>query len=359
MNRRQFLFSSAAFAAGGCHSICNFSHRYSVVILGDTHFDAEPASVYHSNYDEKIAWLNKVQREEFARNGEMWRERCPRLLRRAGSLIDDDTAFSLQTGDLIQGDCGRGEVHRKMLDDVMNAFKSELGGRKFVTVCGNHDIRGTDAEATYDAYMPGRMAEELGMPVDGVSFAFREGDDAWIVVDFNRLDADVIDRLLDDTEGARRTFFVTHGPVIPSGISGSPNWMCFGGASPDEIARREHFRWRLATRDAIVIAGHTHSLELAEWRGDGGRITQVIMNSVWAKDELAVPAVKEASPAEYAAGAKKENLALYDEYRAGLVRYYAARAAGCARLEVSDSGVSFDFHGGDSPTPTLVWQLGA
>lgn len=41
---------------------------YSIVILGDTHFDTEPASVYHSHYNEKVEWLNRVQRAEFARN---------------------------------------------------------------------------------------------------------------------------------------------------------------------------------------------------------------------------------------------------------------------------------------------------
>ena len=52
---------------------------YSIVILGDTHYDTEPDSVYHSHYNEPVEWLNRVQRAEFARNGEMWRERCPTL----------------------------------------------------------------------------------------------------------------------------------------------------------------------------------------------------------------------------------------------------------------------------------------
>ena len=47
--------------------------NYSVILLGDTHFDTEPASVYHADYNEPVAWLNRVQRAEFARNGEMWR----------------------------------------------------------------------------------------------------------------------------------------------------------------------------------------------------------------------------------------------------------------------------------------------
>ena len=58
---------------------------YSVAILGDTHYDAEPESVYHSNYDESNEWA-KVQHAEFRRNGEMWRGRCRDLLAASARL---------------------------------------------------------------------------------------------------------------------------------------------------------------------------------------------------------------------------------------------------------------------------------
>lgn len=78
-----------------------------------------------------------------------------------------------QLGDLIQGDCGNPEVHKKMLDDVMNRFKSELHGLPFVTVTGNHDIRGTNAKEAYHTYMPERMSEELGKPITHTNFFSR------------------------------------------------------------------------------------------------------------------------------------------------------------------------------------------
>ena len=152
MKRRAFLTISATSLAGlafgnrlSSLSESNLEKKYSIVLLGDTHFDTEPASVYHADYNEPVEWLNRVQRAEFARNGEMWRERCPLLLKRAAQLIGTDTKMVFQLGDLIQGDCGNPKVHKKMLDDVMNRFKSELHGLPFVTVTGNHDIRaGTD-----------------------------------------------------------------------------------------------------------------------------------------------------------------------------------------------------------------------
>ena len=81
MDRRQFVRTAgvAAGAAwlGGCRtagfrgvSEISGADAYSVAILGDTHFDAEPESVYHSHYDESNKWA-KVQHEEFRRNGEM------------------------------------------------------------------------------------------------------------------------------------------------------------------------------------------------------------------------------------------------------------------------------------------------
>lgn len=138
MDRREFLSVSAASLAGFAlfgipdsafaKTSSKNPRKYSVVILGDTHFDTEPASVYHSFYNEPVEWLNRVQRAEFARNGEMWRDRCPRLLKRCASLVDDNTIMAFQMGDLIQGDCGKGEVHQKMLNDVMDAFKKEFKG---------------------------------------------------------------------------------------------------------------------------------------------------------------------------------------------------------------------------------------
>ena len=130
MDRRQFLTASASsLAAIALFGRSQFAEAkrsdksYSIVLLGDTHFDTEPASVYHSDYNEPVEWLNRVQRAEFARNGEMWRERCPRLLKRAACLIDDDTRMVFQLGDLIQGDCGNPEVHKKMLCDVMDSLR--------------------------------------------------------------------------------------------------------------------------------------------------------------------------------------------------------------------------------------------
>ena len=94
LTRRSFIEGAAATAwaplMGGCclpGGAC--ARKYSVAILGDTHYDAEPESVYHSHYDESNKWA-KVQHEEFRRNGEMWRTRCPQMLEASASLMNGD-----------------------------------------------------------------------------------------------------------------------------------------------------------------------------------------------------------------------------------------------------------------------------
>ncbi|MBQ9548927.1 MAG: metallophosphoesterase [Bacteroidales bacterium] len=377
MDRRQFLAVSAATLAGAGLSsafsplLAAVPHRkgekYTMVILGDTHYDTEPASVYHSHYNEPVEWLNRVQRAEFARNGEMWRERCPRLLERASGLITPDTRMVLQMGDLIQGDCGSGDVHRKMLSDVLDAFKAKLGGLPFVTVVGNHDIRGTDAKKVYHEYMPLRMSQELGKSITKTTFSFTVGPDAFLVVDFNDPDDAELERLLRETEGARYTFVVVHGPVFPID-SANCRWFFHGKNTPEDTRARLHFRSEFARRHAIVLCGHTHCTELADWYGDGGRITQMTMNSVWAREELARFAPDASGAAQYGMlrGRLKampngkpiqDETPLFDEYRPGLQRYLHDRSAGSYKLRVSPRAVVVEYYAGDAQECTCCFRL--
>lgn len=365
MDRRQFLSLSVAGLAGlslGGSLVARrksgWCDSYSVIILGDTHFDTEPADVYHSNYNEPVEWLNRVQRAEFARNGEMWRERCPRLIKRAVELVDKNTRMVFQMGDLVQGDCGKGEVHQKMLTDVMDNFKGQFGGLPLMTVAGNHDIRGVDALEIYHKFMPVRMSQELGKEITKTTFHFYIGPDAYIVIDFNNPDDVEAEKLLEETRGARYTFIVVHGTLLPADV-GSCRWFYHGGASEKETEARRHFRKLFAERDVICLCGHIHRTEFADWYGDGGRITQMTMNSVWSKDESGKYEVISQGPDQYGelrkrvaaldnGSAPKDETELFNEYRPGLKQYSVSPAAGSYKMHVSKSGVSIDFYAGDS-----------
>ena len=376
MDRREFLnisfCSLAGLALSGSLTPAEARKRrrdaqYSMVILGDTHFDAEPASVYHSFYDEPVEWLNRVQRAEFARNGEMWRERCPRLLKRAACLVDENTRMALQMGDLIQGDCGNPDVHRKMLEDVMNRFKAEFGGLPFVTVSGNHDIRGKGARAAYNEYMPKRMSQELSKEILKTTFGFNVGDDAYLVLDFNRPDDAETEKLLSDSKGARHTFVISHGPLFPMD-SDSCRWFYHGADKPEDTQARRHFRSEFAKRKVICLCGHSHHTRLTEWKGDGGLITQLEMTSVWAGEANGIYKVHCDDPQKYGLNRMnkktmpdgspiKDESALFDEYRPGLTRYLDSIAAGSYKMRVSDKSVEVDFYPGDDTFCATTFKL--
>ncbi|MFA5204014.1 MAG: metallophosphoesterase [Lentisphaeria bacterium] len=329
---------------------------YQVLVLGDTHFDADPA-VYHRDYHEPDSRLNHIQRAEFARNAEMWSGYGPRLLRAVGRQVTADTAFVLQLGDLVQGDCGNPQVHSRMLLDALQLCQKAFPGLPFLTTAGNHDIRGTGAAAAYrDTLLP-YLSRELKQPVRSLNFCFSHGPDLFLFIDFNDPDPEVIRRALAEHGGARYKFVVTHGPVIPSDNHAAA-WFLFGGADRTRAEMRELF----LKNDVIVLAGHTHTLELAECATDAGRITQLIANSVWMNEPLAKPAVQFEHPADYGRRQREEyqNLEgarLLDEYRPALTRYFLAEGAGYVRLDITPDGVTAVFFGGDRPAPALTFRL--
>lgn len=369
MDRREFIslsamgFFSMAFAdkLAFAESLSGVKHNpdgsYSIVILGDTHFDTDPDTVYHANYVEPDPVRDKVHRAEFVRNAEMWKKRCPKILSRASSLVDKDTRYVFQMGDLIQGDCGSGEVHQKMLSDVMDHFKTELGGVPFVTVVGNHDIRGVDAEKVYHEFMPKRMSEEIGKKIEKTTFGFMIGKDAFIFIDFNSPDDAEIEKILEETKDARHTFVVTHGPVFPSDDA-SCRWILYGWRK--NTKQRRHFRELFAKRNAIVLCGHTHTTEMMDWVGDGGRITQMTMSSVWGKNKKGKWVVDYKGADQYGAKRAKiktdshgkpltDETALYDEYRPGIRSYvHSSVSCGCYKLNVSENRITVDFYAGGS-----------
>jgi len=364
MNRRDFITLSATGIVGLGLSSFPLSalakgkgdKEYSVILLGDTHFDVDPSSVYHADYLKDAGKVSKARVAEFARNGEMWKDRCPRLLKRASQLADGNTRMVLQMGDLIQGDCDNAEIHRKMLSDALDRMKGEFGGLPFVSVVGNHDIRGIDAKEAYHQYMPVRMSEELGKNITKTTFGFNIGDDAFIAIDFNNPDDAETERLLEETKGARHTFIMTHGPVFPADIT-SCRWIFHGGASAEETEARRHFRQTFAKRNAIVLCGHIHTTDFMDWYGDGGRITQMTMSSVWTSDKQATYSVRSEGADNY--GMLRENRrlkgedlkderALFDEYRPGIRRHINSTSQGCYKLNVSKKHVTIDFYAGDS-----------
>ena len=324
--------------------------KYSVVILGDTHYDVQDTTVYHAGYCDPNPDREAAHREEFLRNGAMWSGRCMLLVDRAAALVDKDTRFVYQVGDLIQGDTADSTTHVRYLDDAVALFKARVApDLPFVTVIGNHDFRGNDdavGTRAYKAYMTGRMSRELGQDITSTNFLFRVGPDVFVAVNY-RSSFKKVKALLDQARGARHVFVLIHTPVFPFDDPEIYHWFFLGGPTDSHAAERREMRALLASLHAIVLCGHTHMTELLDWEGDGGRITQMTMSSVWSEDSQASYKVL-ASGAE---GYGFEN-PIFDEYRPGVRAYSMADAAGSYKLIVDGEKVYVDFYAGDSPSRT-------
>ena len=334
---------------------------YSVAVLGDIHFDAEPESVYHSHYDESNRWA-EIQHQEFRRNGEMWRGRCRDLLAASGELARTrPTRFVLQLGDLVQGDCDDPPTHTRMLENCVRMLRAAYpDGLPFLTVIGNHDFRGKGAREAYFDFILPFLSDQLGKPVAYPVFSFRIGPDRWVFCDFEKAPLDLVATEIDADPDARHVFLVTHGAFT----------------MPDERS----FRWRLGGRDpegrallyetlsrhrAVVLSGHSHAT--AYWRHENphGGFAEANVNSVWSAPEIATAEPLVDDPAQYGSrwlpqfeGADRDDfLETLDFFRPGLREYFYNRAAGHYRLDVSDDAVSLSFYPGDARQPARVFRL--
>ena len=334
---------------------------YSVAVLGDIHYDARPQERFHA--------AGKPLNHQ--RNIMMWEKELPAILDASASLVGPDTSFALQLGDLTDGSSRDYAAHTQMLAEATSVLKKTYPKIPVISVCGNHDILGAGGKAYNDFMVPWLAKEIASLTTNAVkssTFGFRHGPDLWIFINFNDSDGTVptVKRLLAANPDARYTFVALHGPVLPMDIW-KCRWFYLGAESQDKLRRQ--VRALLAQRNAIVLAGHVHSLEYKDWFGDGGRITEMVLNSVSrSKDKSLKPAepkVYSETPADYgawlktaptnAANAKFE--ALYEEYRPGLKARFAASAVGHHVLRVSDSRVVLEYYGRDAVKPTKIFRL--
>ena len=369
--RRSFIAGAATLplVAGCWLRDGKASRRYSVAILGDTHYDAEPESVYHSHYDESNKWA-KVQHEEFRRNGEMWRTRCPQMLAASAELAHRlDTRFVLQLGDIIQGDCDDVATHKKMLDDCIRLLRAPYpASMPFLTVIGNHDFRGNGARPAYLEFAEPFMAKELaflggtGAAVKYPAFSSRVGEDLWVFCDFETKDLNPIADLIDADPSARHVFLVTHGPFTTFARGSSFRWR-LGGRKECEASRPRLYE-TLSKRHAVVLSGHTHTTNFYRHENSHGGFAEFTVNSVWSKPQLATAKPIHDKVEDYVAVSKRHTGAKLEDFRRevaffkpGIREYFYNDGAGHYRLDVSDDAVTIAFYPGDAREPARTFAL--
>lgn len=345
---------------------------YNVAVLGDTHYDAEPESVYHSHYDESNIH-SKVQHAEFKRNGAMWRERCPKLLAASAALArQNKTDFILQLGDIIQGDCDHVPTHQKMLDDCIKMLKKPYpGDMPFLTVVGNHDFRGKGARKAYfdfahpfmTAEIEKLTGEKLKKPLNYPILSFRKGPDLWILCDFEKANLNKICDIIDKDLAARHVFIVTHGPFTTYANTKTYRWRLGGGTRA--LKSRQRLFDTLSKRRGIVLSGHTHSTTYYRFENSLGSFCEFTGNSVWTEKSPTDATPKNSTPEEYTPAERiLKRIRNKDDYyseinffKPSLKEYYETRAAGHYRLKVTENFVEMEFYPCDASEPGRVFKL--
>lgn len=345
---------------------------YNVAVLGDTHYDAEPESVYHSHYDESNIH-SKIQHAEFKRNGAMWRERCPKLLAASAALArQNKTDFILQLGDIIQGDCDHVPTHQKMLDDCIKMLKKPYpGDMPFLTVVGNHDFRGKGARKAYfdfahpfmTAEIEKLTGEKLKKPLNYPILSFRKGPDLWILCDFEKANLNKICDIIDKDLAARHVFIVTHGPFTTYANTKTYRWRLGGGIRA--LESRQRLFDTLSKRRGIVLSGHTHSTTYYRFENSLGSFCEFTGNSVWTEKSPTDATPKNSTPEEYTPAERfLKRIRNKDDYyseinffKPSLKEYYETRAAGHYRLKVTENSVEMEFYPCDASEPGRVFKL--
>ena len=358
MKTRLLALPALLALLSACATIEPQTTSYSVAVLGDTHFDAADTGVYHSKNTES----QQRHLREFKRNGEMWGERMPSLIAASGALArEQPTRFVLQLGDIVQGDCDDAKTHVKMLEDALRVLRAAYPENlPFLTVMGNHDVRGEGARKAYfkfiEAYLSGQLGRDVSYPV----FSFPVDNDLWVFCDFETAEIDRISDEIDAHPDARYVFLVTHGPVT---AQDAVRWYWhLAGRHP---AKRQRLIETLSRRHAIVLSGHTHSTTFYRHENEFGGFSEMTVNSVWTAPERATAKPIHDSPEQYGTRARanvdKESRADYDrdhdEFRKSLKEYFFSTAAGHCRLDVCDTSVTLSFYPGDARAPARTFVM--
>lgn len=393
LTRRGFLKGAAAggamFALPRLARAQGSGSSYSVAVLGDTHFDQALSSEFvasygdltgnvssadmarytaQSTYHAKWAETSQARFKEFIRNGDMWRDLCPRLVASSAALAaSSPTRFLLQAGDLVQGDCNDASVHKKMLNDAVAAVHGGFpSGLPFLTVLGNHDYRGTGARDAYLNFAQPFMSSEI-TKLTGESpgttaypaYSFRLDYDLWVFCDFETVDMNPICDLIDADPSARYVFLVTHGPFTTCATSTTEvgaRWRLAGRAESE--ASRPRLYQTLSRRHAIVISGHTHKTDYYWHVNEYGGFSEMTVNSVWMSDGLATSVPIHDKVEDYKTSSSSSDFINEVAYfRPGLKGYFHSQAAGHYRLNVSPTEVTMEFYPGAATTPGRVFTM--
>ena len=334
---------------------CKFlvASEYSLIVLGDTHFDAEK---YHAS---KPVYPFQIQERE--RNVSMWANGSSEAVLRAAAAKDtSDVPFVIQTGDLSQGDCDTPDDQAKMVSDGFEKIKSFFNGKKLFSVVGNHDIRlavpKVNAELARKIFFPS-IERELGRPTKNGNYFVRQGKDLYIFFGaYNVSDREAYDFVsgaINQNKDARHIFYITHVPLLAwSYIHPTPGH--------DKLIPL------LLSHNAIILSGHVHRTSVFSITKGGKTLTQLVVSSLggdW-KTNSSFEVVSDSIDKYMAEKSEKyRKMDIVQKRVAELKKYKITKAdiygrqSGFAVLNVKENSVTADLYIDDSGKPKKTFIL--
>jgi hypothetical protein len=324
---------------------------FSVIVLGDTHFDR----LAHHDMDwlkrEKPADVRQV--ENYSRITEQVLPGLVREVRETVARPSGRVPFVLHLGDLVEGLCGRENLARRHCEEALELFSAKALGAPLVLTKGNHDITGPGADRAFDQILAPATAHPDAEHRQGANSVIRHRGWWFVVFDAYRPDSlEWLGRAVADHRPDHAPMiFVIHPPVVPYSAR---CWHVMN--RPAQADRRQRLLNLLAAHRAVVLNGHLHLFGLLRRTIGQAHIDQLSLSSV-------IPGV-DAAPRQQRSGPKDYGPSLTDteprfspdtiEQRrqtlaaeqSSVTRFEYADAPGYAILHFAGSRVTADVYQG-------------
>jgi hypothetical protein len=367
VSRREFLRSAvAAPLAAVVPRLQPPASAYSVLLLGDVHFD-KPA--HHD-----MEWVRREkppdvqQIENYTRLTE---QTWPKMLGRLRQRIAESRSsaalvpFVAQLGDLTEGLCGTPALAERQARDVIESLRGASLGAPFLFCKGNHDITGPGAKDAFDTVLLPFVRSEMDriggtarrFDAEGASLALAWNEDWFLFLDaYDPRALGWLEHVLS-TRTARHVFLLLHPPVVPYGARST--WILFG--KPGERDERRRLLGVLGRHGVFVLSAHIHKYSLVVRRTDAGPFLQLALCSVVPSPApppaLLIQHASEYTPdqvrveASFSPETETERRAVLAAEAPHIGAFEYADVPGYASLEVQGPKVSVRLYAGASAEP--------
>ena len=273
-----------------CTALCWSSENYEVILLGDLHYDSEDIRL-------DVDKLPGYRKREMQRNMAAWEKNIPRVLSAAaGYSAKPSVLFTVQCGDITQGDEGKYEFAKTSFERVLQLVNKDQKKRVYA-VKGNHDVRGQGKDKACSDVLGGYMKkQDVIFPLPGKDLTCYKivGKDLFIFFDGMKESLKALEAAINAKPDARHIFLFTHIPVMPCTFSSSSiGWIC-GKYSKNG----DKIRALLAKNKVVVLTAHTHQTSYFEWEHPEDMLKQFVSFSV-VKDPAAKTGVTKFAGDEY------------------------------------------------------------